>query len=82
MITGQISLEGKEKKMFTRFGFEELLILLLIVLILFGPGRISRIAGELGQGIRNFKAGLSGEYDKEQEEKEEKENTAEKKEQS
>ncbi len=66
--------------MFTRFGFEELLILLLIVLILFGPGRISRIAGELGQGIRNFKAGLSGEYDKEQEEK--KENTAEKKEQS
>lgn len=52
--------------MFGRFGIEELLILLLIVLILFGPGRISKIAGELGEGIRNFKAGLSGEK-KEQE---------------
>ncbi len=59
--------------MFTRFGIEELLILLVIILILFGPGRISKIAGELGQGIRNFKAGLSGEN---QEEK--KENPAEK----
>ncbi len=66
--------------MFTRFGIEELLILLLIILILFGPGRISRIAGELGQGIRNFKAGLSGEYDKEDEGK--RENAAEKKEHS
>ncbi len=65
--------------MFTRFGIEELLILLFIILILFGPGRISKIASELGQGIRNFKAGLSGEYDKEQEKRE---NTAEKKEQS
>ncbi|MFN3741458.1 MAG: twin-arginine translocase TatA/TatE family subunit [Anaerolineales bacterium] len=46
--------------MFSRFGIEELLILLLIILILFGPGRISRIAGELGEGIRNFRAGLSG----------------------
>ncbi len=67
--------------MFTRFGIEELLILLLIILILFGPGRISKIAGELGQGIRNFKAGLSGDYDKEKE-PEKRENTAEKKEQS
>ncbi len=52
--------------MFTRFGIEELLILLLIILILFGPGRISKIAGELGQGIRNFKAGLSGDGEKEE----------------
>ncbi|MEJ5240399.1 MAG: twin-arginine translocase TatA/TatE family subunit [Anaerolineales bacterium] len=64
--------------MFTRFGIEELLILLLIILILFGPGRISKIAGELGEGIRNFKAGLSGE--KKEEKPEEAKATAEKKE--
>lgn len=39
----------------------ELLIVLLIVLILFGPGRIAKLAGELGQGIRTFREGLQGE---------------------
>jgi sec-independent protein translocase protein TatA len=46
--------------MFRSFGLPEILILLVIVLILFGPGRIGKIAGELGQGIRNFREGLSG----------------------
>ncbi|MBC6940906.1 MAG: twin-arginine translocase TatA/TatE family subunit [Anaerolineae bacterium] len=43
-----------------RLGLPEILILLIIVLILFGPGRIGKIAGELGQGIKNFREGLSG----------------------
>lgn len=38
----------------------ELLILLVIIIVLFGVGRIGRIAGELGQGIRHFREGLSG----------------------
>ena len=42
-----------------RIGPTELIILLVIVLILFGPGRIGKIAGELGQGIRNFRDGMS-----------------------
>ena len=46
--------------MFGRLGLPEILILLFIVLILFGPGRIGKIAGELGQGIRNFREGVSG----------------------
>ena len=37
----------------------ELIIVLVIVLLLFGPGRLSKIAGELGSGIRNFREGLS-----------------------
>jgi sec-independent protein translocase protein TatA len=45
--------------MFQRIGLPEILILLVIVLILFGPGRIGKIASELGQGIRNFREGLS-----------------------
>jgi sec-independent protein translocase protein TatA len=39
----------------------ELIIILVIVILLFGVGRISKIAGELGSGIRNFRKGLSSE---------------------
>jgi sec-independent protein translocase protein TatA len=42
-----------------RLGAPELIILLIIVLLLFGPGRISKIAGELGKGIRSFKDGIN-----------------------
>ena len=41
----------------------ELIIILVIVLLLFGPGRIGRIAGELGKGIKSFREGLSGKED-------------------
>ena len=36
----------------------EWIVILVIVLLLFGPGRIGRIAGELGRGIRSFREGL------------------------
>jgi len=50
-----------------RFSGWELIIVLVIVLLLFGPGRISKIAGELGKGIRSFKDGLGGEKEEEDE---------------
>lgn len=43
------------------FGLPELLIILVIVIILFGPGRLGKTMGELGNGIRSFKEGLTGE---------------------
>jgi sec-independent protein translocase protein TatA len=36
----------------------EWIVILVIVLLLFGPGRIGKIAGELGRGIRAFREGL------------------------
>ena len=39
----------------------EWIVILLIVLLLFGPGRIGKIAGELGKGIRAFREGLGQE---------------------
>jgi len=41
----------------------EILIVLAIVLLLFGVGRISKIGGELGSGIRSFRKGLKGDED-------------------
>lgn len=38
----------------------ELIIILVIVVLLFGVGRISKISGEIGSGIKAFKDGLSG----------------------
>jgi sec-independent protein translocase protein TatA len=40
-------------------GHTELLIILVIVVLLFGAGRIGKIAGELGAGIRSFKDGMN-----------------------
>jgi sec-independent protein translocase protein TatA len=40
------------------FGMGELLIVLLIVVMLFGIGRVSRIGGELGSAVSNFRKGL------------------------
>ncbi len=52
-----------------RLGGWEWIIILFIVLLLFGPGRIGKIAGELGRGIRSFREGLSEEKKDEQVEK-------------
>jgi len=41
-------------------GPTELIIILLIIVVLFGVGRISKIAGEMGSGIRAFREGLKG----------------------
>ena len=44
-------------------GPPELIIILIIVIVLFGVGRISKIAGELGSGIRAFREGLQAPED-------------------
>ncbi len=52
-------------EIFRDFGAPELLIILVIVLLLFGPGRIGKVAGELGKGIRSFRDGISGKNNEE-----------------
>jgi len=46
--------------MLRNFSGWEILVVLAIVLLLFGVGRISKIGGELGSGIRSFRKGLKG----------------------
>ena len=40
-------------------GMPELLIVLVVVVLIFGPGRIARTMGELGKGIRSFRDSFS-----------------------
>ena len=40
-------------------GHWELLIILAIVLIIFGAGKLPQIGAGIGQGIRNFKKGVT-----------------------
>lgn len=42
-------------------GPTELIIILVIVLVIFGVGRVGKIGGELGTAIRQFRTGLAGE---------------------
>jgi len=41
----------------------ELVLILVIVLIIFGAGKLPQIGEALGQGIRNFKKGATGQED-------------------
>ena len=45
--------------MLQNFGFCEIMIILVIVLLLFGAKRIPEIAGSLGKGINEFKRNVS-----------------------
>ncbi len=49
-------------------GWLEIVIVLVIVLLLFGPGRIGKVAGELGKGLHNFRKGISGEDEEKKDE--------------
>jgi sec-independent protein translocase protein TatA len=52
--------------MIRNFGPTELIILLVIIILLFGVGRIGKIAKELGGGIRSFREGLKGDEEEKQ----------------
>lgn len=44
--------------------FWHLLLILIVVFILFGAGKLPRVMGDLGKGIRSMREGLKGEDDK------------------
>jgi len=52
-------------------GAPELLIVLIIVILIFGVGRIANIGGELGKGISAFRKGIKDDEEKKPDEKEE-----------
>ena len=53
------------------FGPTELIIILIIAVLLFGVGRLGRLGGELGKGIREFRRGIQDDESGEEETSEE-----------
>lgn len=47
-------------------GTTELVLILAVVLLLFGVGRVSRVGGEMGTAIREFRKGLRGDDESEE----------------
>ena len=56
--------------MFGKFGGWEILLILVIVLIVFGVGKLPQVGNAIGKGIRSFRRGQAGEKDEEEEEQE------------
>lgn len=52
--------------MFRQLGSTELILILAIIVLLFGVGRLTKIGSELGSGIKAFREGLKGEDEKEE----------------
>ncbi len=44
--------------MIGKLGLPEILVILAIALLIFGPGRLSELGKGLGEGIRNFKSAV------------------------
>jgi len=47
----------------------QLLVILLIILVLFGAGRLPQVMGELGKGLKSFKDALNNDSDIKKEDK-------------
>lgn len=56
--------------MFGRFGPWEIVLILVIILIVFGVGKLPQVGNAIGKGLRAFKRGQAGEEEAEEEEKE------------
>ena len=52
--------------MFRSFGIWEIILILVIILIIFGVGKLPQVGGAIGKGLRSFKKAQSGEEDEEE----------------
>jgi sec-independent protein translocase protein TatA len=66
---GRDTLIKERRRKMAGLGVPELLIILVVVLLLFGVGRISRVGSELGKGIKAFREGVKDAQEQNVEEK-------------
>ena len=61
---------------FGRMGPLEIGLILVIILIIFGVGKLPQVGGAIGKGMRAFRRGQQGEEDEEEEPKRKKRATS------
>lgn len=64
---------------FGGIGVPELIIILVVVLLIFGPKNLPKLGSALGKGIKSLREGMNGGKDKEAEDADEVEAASEKK---
>ncbi len=61
----QVSEQKKESSvMFGTFGFQEMLLIFLLIVVFVGAKKLPQLGAGLGKGIKNFKKSLSEDDDK------------------
>jgi sec-independent protein translocase protein TatA len=61
MIRGQTIPNGQESYYVGSFSIWHWVIVLVVVLLLFGAGKIPRLMGDMAKGVKAFKSGLKDE---------------------
>lgn len=56
-------------------GLQELLVILVIALVIFGPSKLPQIGSGLGKAIRDFKKGVTGDDSEDSSKESKKENS-------
>ncbi len=54
--------------MFGRMGPWEIALIVVIILIVFGVGKLPQVGGAIGKGLRSFRKGQRGEIEEDEEE--------------
>lgn len=54
--------------MFGKIGMQELIVVLIIVVIIFGPKQLPKLGKMFGKTVRGFKSGIDGDGDEKQDE--------------
>jgi len=57
-ICADWGLSATRRKGMFGLGTQELLLILLLVMIIFGAGKLPQVGSSLGKGLRNFKKGM------------------------
>jgi sec-independent protein translocase protein TatA len=61
-----------------RMGPWEIALIVVIILIVFGVGKLPQVGGAIGKGLRSFRKGQQGEFDDDEDEEDEDEEEEEK----
>lgn len=62
-----------------KFGVPELLIILAVIVLLFGPTQIPRLTKMIGKGVKNFRSGMNDDEDDDSETEKKSETKSDKK---